>query len=155
MQRYHFADKTPYSESHGFPSSHVQMWDLDNKEGWMPKNWCFWIRVLEKTLESPLDSKEIKPVNPKGTQLWIFIGKIVAEAKLQYFVHLIREANLLEKTLMLGRIEDKNKRGWQRMKWLDSITDSMYMNLSRLRETVEDRGAWCAAVHGVAESERI
>ena len=75
--------------------------------------------------------------------------------KLQYFVHLIGEANLLEKTLMLGRIEDKKKRGWQRMKWLDSITNSMYMNLSRLRETVEGRGAWCAAVHGVAESERI
>ena len=92
----------------------------------------------------------LKEINPEYS-----LERLLLKPKLQYFVHLIREANLLEKTLMLGRIEDKKKRGWQRMKWLDSITDSMYMNLSRLRETVEDRGAWCAAVHGVAESERI
>ena len=79
-QSYHFASKSPSSQSYGFSSSHVQMWDLDHKEVWAPKNWCFWIVVLEKTLESPLDSKEIKPVNPKGNQSWIFIGRTEAEA---------------------------------------------------------------------------
>ena len=79
-QRYHFADKGPYSQSYGFSSSHVQMWELDHKAGWVPKYWCFWTVVLEKTLETPLDCKEIKPVNPKGNQPWIFIGRTDAEA---------------------------------------------------------------------------
>ena len=79
-QRYHFADKGPYSQSYCFSSSHVQMWELNHKEGWVLKNWCFWIVVLEKTLGSPLDSKKIKPVNPKGNQFWIFIGRTDAEA---------------------------------------------------------------------------
>ena len=80
-QRHHFADKGPYSQSHGFFSSHVQMWELDHKEGWAPKNWCFQRVVLEKTSESPLDSKEIKPVNPKRNQCWIFTGRTDAETK--------------------------------------------------------------------------
>ena len=80
-QRYYFADKGPYSQSYGFSSSHVPMWELDHKEVWVPKNWCFWTVVLEKTLGSPLGSKEIKPVNPKGNQLWIFIGRTDAEAE--------------------------------------------------------------------------
>ena len=80
-QRYHFADKDPCSQSCGFSSSHVQMWELDHKEGCAPKNWCFWTVVLEKTLESPLDCKEIKPVNPKGNQSWMFTGRIDAEAE--------------------------------------------------------------------------
>ena len=80
-QRNHFAHKGPYSQSCGFSSSHVWMWELNCKEGWSPKNWCFWIVVLEKTLQSPLDNKEIKPVNPKGNQSWIFIGSTDAEAK--------------------------------------------------------------------------
>ena len=80
-QRHHLADKGLYSQSYGFSSSHVQMWELDHKEGWAPKNWCFWTVVLEKTLESPLDCKEIKPVNPKGNQPWISIWKIDAEAE--------------------------------------------------------------------------
>ena len=80
-QRHHFTDKTPYSQSHGFSSSHVWMWELDYKESWAPKNWCFWTVVLEKTLESPLDCKEIQPVNPKGNQSWIVIGRTDAEAE--------------------------------------------------------------------------
>ena len=80
-QRHHFADKSPYSQSYGFSSSHVWMWELDHKEGWVLKKWCFWIVVLEKTLESPLDCKEIQPVHPKGNQSWIFIGRTDAEAE--------------------------------------------------------------------------
>ena len=80
-QRHHFANKAPYSQSYGFSRSHVWMWELDHKGGWAPKNWCFWIVVLEKTLESLLDSKEIKPVNPKGNQPWIFIGRTDAQAE--------------------------------------------------------------------------
>ena len=80
-KRYHFADKGPYSQSYGFSSSHVWMWELDYKESWAPKNWCFWTVVLKKTLESPLDCKEIKPVNPKGNQPWLFIGRTDAEAE--------------------------------------------------------------------------
>ena len=82
---HHFANKGPYSESYGFSSSHVQMWELNHKEGWVPKNWCFWIATLEKTLESSLDSKDIKSVHPKGNQSWIFIGKTDAEAEAPIF----------------------------------------------------------------------
>ena len=87
------------------------MSELDHKESWVPKNWCFWTVLLEKTLESPLDSKEIQPVNPKGNQSWIFIGR--TELKLQYFGHLMQRTDSLEKTLMLGKIEGKRRRGWQ------------------------------------------
>ena len=109
--------------------------------------------VLEKTLESLLDCKEIKSVNPKGNQLWKFIGRTHAEAELQYFGHLMWRTNALEKTLMLGMTEGKRRREWQRMRWLDSITNSVNMNLSKLRETVKDRSAWCGAVHRVAKSQ--
>ena len=150
-QKYHFANKCPSSQSYGFSSSHVQMWELDLKEGWAPKNWCFQIVVLERTLESPLDCKEIKPVNPKGNQLWLFIGRTDAEA----------EAPILgppdAKTWLLGKdpdagedwrqTEKRGSRGW------DSITNSMDMNLSQLQDIVLDRGAWSAIVHGVAKSQ--
>ena len=131
-----------------FPSSHVWMWELDHKEGWAPKNWCLWTVVWRRLLKSPLDCKEIKPVNPKGNQSWVFIGR----TDTQYFGHPMHRADLLEKTLMLGKIEGRRRRGWQRMRWLDGITDSTYASLSKLQKMVKYRGAWHVAVHGVAKS---
>ena len=119
----YFANKGPSSQSYGFSSSHVWMWELDYKENWTPKNWCFWTVVLEKTLESPLDCKEIQPVNPKGNQSWIFFGKTDAEAETPILWPPDAKNWLLEKTLMLGKIEDRRRRGWQRMRLLDGITD--------------------------------
>ena len=131
-QRYHFADKGPYSQSYGFSSSHVGMWELDHKEGWVWKNWCFQAVVLEKTLENILDFKEIKPVNPKGNQPWIFIWRTDAQTEAPILWPPDAKSQLLEKTLMLGKTEGKRRTGQQRMRWLDSITDSVDMNLSKL-----------------------
>ena len=121
------------------------MWELNHKEGWAPKNQCFQTVVLEKTLESPLDCKEIKPVNPKGNQPWIFIGRPDAEVEAPILWPPDATADSLEKTLMLGKTEGKRRGGQQRMRWLYSITNSMDMNLHKIQE------AWYAAVHGVVE----
>ena len=131
-----------------FSSSHVWMWELDHKEDWAVKNWCFWTVVLEKTLESPLISKEIKPVHPKGNPSWTFIGRTDAEAE----TPLDAKSQLIRKDPDTGQDWRQEKRGWQSMRSLDGITDLMDMSLRKLQEIAKGREACHAAVHGVTKS---
>ena len=140
-QRHCFANKGLSSQSYGFSSGHVWMWELDHKESWALKNWCFWTVVLEKTLESPLDCKEIQPVHPRGNQSWIFIGRTDAEAEAPILWPPYVKSHSLEKTLMPAKMEGRRRRGWQWMRMLDDITNSMDMNLGTLQEMVKDREA--------------